>query len=98
MILYIVGRPTDHPCSCSGEFRSFTLSPKDGIHKSTAIIKTISLSPVTFFKYNDSIKVLNEEDYEDVVNSGRLFARKIIKGKSDRLIAMLDQVMPELKT
>ena len=58
----------------------------------------ISLSPVTFFKYNDSIKVLNEEDYEDVVNSGRLFARKIIKGKSDRLIAMLDQVIPELKT
>ena len=58
----------------------------------------ISLSPVTFFKYNDSIKVLNEEDYEDVINSGRLFARKIIKGKSDRLIAMLDQIMPELKT
>lgn len=58
----------------------------------------ISLSPVTFFKYNDSIKVLNEEDYEDVINSGRLFARKIIKGKSDRLVAMLDQIMPELKT
>lgn len=51
----------------------------------------ISLSPVSFFIYTDSIKILNEEDYENVVHSGRLFARKIIKGKSDRLIAMLDQ-------
>ena len=57
----------------------------------------ISLSPVTFFKYNDSIKVLDEEDYEDIINSGRLFARKIIRGKSDRLVAMLDQTVPEMK-
>ena len=58
----------------------------------------ISLSPVTFFKYHDSIKVLEEEDYADVINSGRLFARKIIRGKSDRLIAMLDQTVPEMKS
>ena len=50
----------------------------------------ISLSPVTFFKYTDSIKILNEEDYEDVIHSGRLFARKISKGKSDRLVLMLN--------
>jgi len=49
----------------------------------------ISLSPVSFFKYTDSIKILDEEDYEDVIQSGRLFARKIVPGKSDRLISLL---------
>ncbi len=49
----------------------------------------ISLSPVSFFKYTDSIKILNEEDYEDVIQSGRLFARKIVTGKSDKLISLL---------
>lgn len=49
----------------------------------------IKLSPVTFFKYTKSIKILDESDFEDIINSDRLFARKIITGKSDRLIAML---------
>ncbi len=49
----------------------------------------IKLSPITFFKYTKSIKILDESDYKDIINSGRLFARKIITGKSDRLIAML---------
>lgn len=50
----------------------------------------ISLSPITFFKYADAIKILDEEDYEDIINSGRLFARKIVTGKSDRLISLLE--------
>lgn len=50
----------------------------------------ISLSPVSFFKYTDSIKILDEEDYEDIIQSGRLFARKIITGKSDKLISLLE--------
>lgn len=49
----------------------------------------IKLSPITFFKYTKSIKILDESDYKDIINSGRLFARKIITGKSDSLIAML---------
>ena len=49
----------------------------------------VKLSPITFFKYSKSIKILDERDYEDIINSGRLFARKIITGKSDRLISML---------
>lgn len=49
----------------------------------------IHLSPITYFKYGDSIKILNESDYEDIVSSGRLFARKIVKGRSDRLVSML---------
>ena len=51
----------------------------------------IKLSPITFFKYTKSIKILDESDYEDIRNSGRLFARKIITGKSDNLITMLSK-------
>ena len=50
----------------------------------------INLSPVTYFKYGNAIKVLDEGDYEDIINSGRLFARKIVTGKSDRLISLLE--------
>ena len=50
----------------------------------------IDLSPVTYFKYGNSIKILDESDYEDIINSGRLFARKVIVGKSDKLISMLE--------
>lgn len=50
----------------------------------------ISLSPITYFKYSDAIKLLDEGDYEDIINSGRLFARKIVTGKSDRLISLLE--------
>lgn len=50
----------------------------------------INLSPITFFKYGDAIKILDETDYEDIVDSGRLFARKIITGSSDRLVSLLE--------
>ena len=49
----------------------------------------INLSPITYFKYGNAIKILNEEDYKDIISSGRLFARKIVTGKSDHLISML---------
>ena len=49
----------------------------------------INLSPITFFKYGNAIKILDEGDYEDIISSGRLFARKIVTGKSDHLISML---------
>jgi len=49
----------------------------------------INLSPITYFKYGNAIKILDEGDYKDIVTSGRLFARKIVTGKSDHLISML---------
>lgn len=51
----------------------------------------IRLSPITYFNYTSSIKILDENDYEDIKKSGRLFARKIITGKSDRLITLLTE-------
>ena len=49
----------------------------------------IRLSPITYFNYTSSIKILDESDYQDIMKSERLFARKIITGKSDGLISML---------
>lgn len=57
-------------------------------------VNLIDLSPITFFKYTDSIQILDENDYEDIVASRRIFARKIIAGKSDRLVHMLHQREP----
>lgn len=51
----------------------------------------INLSPITYFKYGNAIKILDEGDYEDIISSGRLFARKIVTGRSDRLISMLHE-------
>lgn len=56
---------------------------------SVACTDLIALSPVTYFKYEKKIKILDENDYDDIMNSKRLFARKIIVGKSDKLITML---------
>jgi hypothetical protein len=37
-------------------------------------------------------QVLNEKDYDKIVDSGALFARKMERGKSDKLIALLQQL------
>lgn len=37
-------------------------------------------------------QVLNEKDYDKIVASGALFARKMERGKSDKLIALLQQL------
>ena len=49
------------------------------------------LSPLTYFEYGRQIKVFNEKDYDTLMNSNCLFARKIIVGKSDDLIAMIEE-------
>ena len=49
----------------------------------------INLSPITYFKYGYSVKILDENDYNDIITSERMFARKIIVGKSDQLVALL---------
>ena len=47
------------------------------------------LSPLSYFEYGTQIKILNETDYENIINSNKLFARKILVGKSDKLIEIL---------
>ena len=46
-----------------------------------------ALTPLTWVAWQGSeIKVLDESDYETLKNSGKMFARKVVTGKSDKLV------------
>lgn len=49
-----------------------------------------SLTPLTYINYNPVIKILTEEDFDTIIKSGKMFCRKVISEKSDRLIEMID--------
>lgn len=51
-----------------------------------------SLSPISYFDYGKEIKILNDSDYNRLINSQKLFCRKVKKGVSDNLVAMIDSV------
>ena len=52
----------------------------------------ITLSPVTHFWYDKQIKVLDEGDYDELMCSQKMFARKFQTGKSEKLIDRLSVV------
>lgn len=49
-----------------------------------------SLSAITYFNYGKSIQVFKLEDYDELKNSGKMFARKFESGTSDSLMDRLD--------
>lgn len=50
------------------------------------------LSPITYFEYTNAIKVLTEDDFDAIVQANKPFARKVILGKSDRLIQKIEEL------
>ena len=48
-----------------------------------------ALTPLHYIVYEPVIKVMDETDYEALMASGRMFARKFISGKSDKLVEKL---------
>lgn len=48
-----------------------------------------ALTPLTYIYYHPVIKIMTEEDYDDIMNSKKMFARKFITGKSDKLVEKL---------
>lgn len=49
-----------------------------------------ALTPLTYIYYRPVIKILTEEDFPILQSSGKMFCRKVITGKSDRLMKMID--------
>lgn len=49
------------------------------------------LTPLHFIDYNPVIQILTESDYDRIVASGKMFCRKIVSGKSDKLVEKLDR-------
>ncbi|XME01237.1 beta-1,6-N-acetylglucosaminyltransferase [Lachnospiraceae bacterium C1.1] len=60
------------------------------IYPGTEFPAIANLSPLTYFEYGRTIRVFGLEDYDKLMASGCLFARKILVGKSDELIAKID--------
>lgn len=50
-----------------------------------------TLSPLTYFQYADQIKILDEHDFDSIMQSHKMFARKIVMGKSDALLELIDK-------
>lgn len=49
-----------------------------------------ALSPMHILQYRKLIKVYNEQDYEQLIKSNKLFVRKVFAKESERLIKMLN--------
>lgn len=50
-----------------------------------------ALTPLHFIIYEPVIKIMDEADYDVLMNSGRMFTRKLVSGKSDKLVKMLEE-------
>ena len=48
-----------------------------------------ALTPLHYILYEPVIKVMDENDYDTLMASGKMFARKFISGKSDQLVESL---------
>ena len=51
-----------------------------------------ALTPLTYIDYEPVIKILTEEDLPTLLDSGKLFCRKIASGKSDKLVEKLEKL------
>lgn len=49
-----------------------------------------ALTPLTYVEYPSSVKILTEEDCNKILTSGKMFCRKTVTGKSDKLMDMID--------
>ena len=49
-----------------------------------------SITPLTFIDYTNGIKVFTEEDFHTLISSGKMFCRKTVTGKSDKLMDLID--------
>ncbi len=50
-----------------------------------------ALTPLTYINYDPVVKILTEDDYDTLKASGKMFCRKVVSGKSDKLIEIIDK-------
>lgn len=49
-----------------------------------------NLTPLIYIDYHPLVKILTAEDYQSVIDSGKMFCRKVVTGRSDSLVEMLE--------
>ncbi len=69
-------------------FNSPEWAPKCELHTG-AYPGLAALTPLHFIIYEPVIKIMDESDYDTLMQSGRMFTRKLLSGKSDKLVEML---------
>lgn len=52
----------------------------------------VNLTPLHYIEYHKSIKVFEVKDFEKLMSSGKMFARKLVTGKSDALMDKIDKL------
>lgn len=50
-----------------------------------------ALTPLTYIDYRDRIKILTENDLPAILQSGKMFCRKVVTGQSDALVGALER-------
>ena len=51
----------------------------------------VALTPLHFIIYSGAIRIMQDFDYSMLIDSGKMFVRKLQSGRSDSLITLLDQ-------
>ena len=83
-------------CMCPAELFAQTVAFNNDDWREKCMLNNANYSlpmhtPLTYVTWkNEEIKVLNEDDYNVIMRSGKMFARKIVSGKSDKLVEMID--------
>lgn len=49
------------------------------------------LTPLHYLNYRGYIYSYDENDYDKIMSSGKIFVRKLVSGKSEKLIEMINQ-------
>ncbi len=70
----------------SPKFRSRCLITEEGPYPGLP-----ALTPLHFIEYDPVIKVMDETDHPRLMESGKMFCRKVVSGKSDALVEMLEE-------
>ncbi len=50
------------------------------------------LTPLHYLNYHNFIFTYDENDYDKLMSSGKIFVRKLVSGKSEKLIEMIDKM------
>lgn len=85
-------------CMCPAELFAQTVALNDEVWREKCMLDNEKYSlpmhtPLTYVTWvNEEIKTLDEADYDKIIQSGKMFCRKIVSGKSDNLVEMIKKV------
>lgn len=69
-----------------------TLVMNSGFRKKAILVDKLTfqgVTPLHYLNYEDCIWSYDENVYETIVSSGKMFVRKVVSGKSEKLIEMI---------